>query len=96
MSGKWHLGLAEECRPQDHGFEQWFGFLVGCVDFFSHIFYWGMNREGPGINPTHDLWVDNEEVWKNGEYLTEVITEYSIQAIREAKKASKPFFLHVP
>ena len=93
MSGKWHLGLAEGCRPQDHGFEQWFGFLAGCVDFFSHIFYWGMNQEGPGINPTHDLWVNNEEVWKNGEYLTEVITEYSTQAIREAKKASKPFFL---
>ncbi len=40
MSGKWHLGLAEGCRPQDHGFDRWFGFLAGCVDFFSHIFYW--------------------------------------------------------
>ena len=96
MSGKWHLGLAEGCRPQDHGFEQWFGFLAGCVDFFSHIFYWGMNREGPGMNPTHDLWVNNKEVWKNGEYLTEVITEYSIQALRKAKKDSKSFFLYIP
>ena len=51
-----------------------------------------MNREGPGINPTHDLWVNNKEVWKNGEYLTEVITEYSIQAIREAKKLQSLFF----
>jgi len=96
MSGKWHLGLSDGCRPQDHGFDKWFGFLAGCVDFFSHIFYWGMNKEGPGINPTHDLWVNNKEIWKNGEYLTEVITEYALNSIREAKKEEKPFFLYIP
>ena len=96
MSGKWHLGLADGCRPQDHGFDRWFGFLAGCVDFFSHIFYWGMNRPGPGLNPTHDLWEDNVEVWRNGDYLTEVITEYAINAIRDAHAAGRPFFLYVP
>ena len=55
-----------------------------------------MNKEGPGINPTHDLWVNNKEIWKNGEYLTEVITEYALNSIREAKKEEKPFFLYIP
>src|SRR5690606_29410289 len=32
MIGKWHLGLAAGSRPGDHGFEEWFGFLAGCVD----------------------------------------------------------------
>jgi arylsulfatase A-like enzyme len=36
--GKWHLGLAEGSRPHDHGFDDWFGFMAGCVDYFSHIF----------------------------------------------------------
>ena len=37
--GKWHLGLAEESRPQNHGFDEWFGFMAGCIDYYSHIFY---------------------------------------------------------
>ncbi|MBC7255892.1 MAG: sulfatase-like hydrolase/transferase, partial [Chloroflexi bacterium] len=40
MVGKWHLGLAEGCRPHDHGFDYWFGFMAGCIDYYSHIFYW--------------------------------------------------------
>ncbi|MFW5799089.1 MAG: sulfatase-like hydrolase/transferase, partial [Planctomycetota bacterium] len=66
MFGKWHLGLAEGSRPVDHGFDTWFGFLAGCVDYYSHIFYWGMNRGGPGNDPTHDLWEDDREVYANG------------------------------
>ena len=96
MSGKWHLGLAAGSRPHDHGFDDWFGFLAGCVDFYSHIFYWGMNRPGPALNPTHDLWDNNKEVWRNGEYLTEVITQRAVAAIRRACADDTPFFLYVP
>jgi arylsulfatase A-like enzyme len=96
MSGKWHLGLAEGSRPDDHGFAHWFGFMAGCVDYFSQIFYWGMNRGGPGNDPTHDLWEDGEEVWRNGEYMTELITEKAIEYIREAADSDEPFFLYVP
>ena len=96
MSGKWHLGLADGCRPHDHGFDDWFGFLAGCVDFYSHIFYWGMNRPGPALNPTHDLWDNNQEIWRNGEYLTEVITQRAVSAIRRACADDTPFFLYVP
>ena len=62
MAGKWHLGVSEECRPNRHGFDRWFGFLAGCIDYYSHIFYWGMNFPGPGVNPTHDLWEDGTEI----------------------------------
>ena len=95
LSGKWHLGLSEESRPHHHGFEHWYGFMAGCVDYFSHIFYWGMNRPGPGINPSHDLWEDNEEVWQNGVYLTDAITEKAIDYLRDAAAADAPFFLYV-
>jgi arylsulfatase A-like enzyme len=36
MSGKWHLGVAPGSRPEDHGFDHWFGFLAGCIDYYSH------------------------------------------------------------
>ena len=49
-------------HPGNQGFDEWFGFLAGCVDYYSHIFYYGANQPGPGVNPTHDLWEDGEEV----------------------------------
>lgn len=90
--GKWHLGVAEQSRPHQHGFDHWYGFLAGCLDYYSHIFYYGMT-DGK-LNPTHDLWRDNEEIYENGSYLTERITEESISAIRRARESDKPFFLY--
>ncbi|MBN1642601.1 MAG: sulfatase-like hydrolase/transferase [Anaerolineae bacterium] len=95
MYGKWHLGLCPGSRPEDHGFDEWFGFMAGCVDYYSHIFYWGMNRGGPGNDPTHDLWHNGVEVWENGRYLTELITEHAVRYIRHAAQDPQPFYLYV-
>ncbi len=96
LFGKWHLGLAKGSRPGDHGFDEWFGFLAGCVDYYSHIFYWGMNMPGPGINPTHDLWHNDRETWDyNGQYLTDLITDKAVHHIRGAAQAGRPFFTYV-
>ena len=91
ISGKWHLGLKDECRPNSNGFDEFSGFLAGCVDYYSHIFYWGM-ADG-NTNPTHDLWENNEEVYDNGSYMTERITDKSIDFIRRHK--DEPFMLYV-
>ncbi len=96
IAGKWHLGLGEEFRPHNHGFDRSFGFFAGNVDYYSHIFYYGANQPGIGINPTHDLWEDNEEVWLDGQYFTELIAEKSIEYLREMAAEDKPFFLYVP
>lgn len=95
MSGKWHLGVNEASRPHRHGFDHWYGFLAGCIDYYSHIYYWGMNRPGPGINPVHDLWEDNRERRQDGEYFTEAVTEQAIAYLRHARRENKPFFLYV-
>jgi arylsulfatase A-like enzyme len=93
LSGKWHLGGMKACWPQHHGFQRWFGFVAGCVDYFSHIFYHGANHNGS--NPYHDLWEDGEERWLEGGYLTELITERAIGYIRDAARDDKPFFGYV-
>ena len=91
ICGKWHLGLKEECRPNSNGFDEFSGFLAGCLDYYSHIFYYGM-ADG-GSNPTHDLWENENEVYANGEYLTERITQKSVDFIERHKDG--PFFLYV-
>lgn len=93
MTGKWHLGVAEDCRPDRHGFDTWYGFLAGCVDYYSHIFYWGM---GDGrTDPVHDLWDNGQETYDNGRYLTELITQRAVSEIRSAARSNRPFFSYV-
>lgn len=91
MFGKWHLGVTEESNPNNHGFEEFFGFLAGCIDYYSHIFYW---EQANRVNPVHDLWHNHKEVWLNGQYMTEMITERAVNYIR--KDSDDPFFLYVP
>lgn len=89
MFGKWHLGTGPEFAPQHYGFEESFGFRAGCVDYYSHIFYWG------GHDPVHDLWEGDEEVWLNGEYLTTVIGQRAARFIGD-HAGRDPFFCYVP
>lgn len=91
ISGKWHLGLKDECRPNANGFDEFNGFLAGCLDYYSHIFYYGM-ADG-NTNPTHDLWENEKEVYANGEYLTERITAKGVDFIRRHK--DEPFLLYL-
>ena len=61
LIGKWHLGSRSDSRPNAQGFDHYFGFLSGCVDYYSHIFYWNQNN---GRVPYHDLWRNGEEQWR--------------------------------
>lgn len=45
---------------------------AGCIEYYSHIFYFDMEVGTEGI---HDLWQDGREVWANGRYFTELVTE---------------------
>jgi arylsulfatase A-like enzyme len=93
LYGKWHLGVREGSRPHDRGFDDWFGFLAGCVDYYSHIFYFDMDS---GHDPTHDLWENGREIWRNGEYFTELVTERAVDFVRRMAGEGRPFFLYVP
>lgn len=93
MVGKWHLGLDERCRPNQNGFDYFYGFMAGCIDYYSHIFYWSM-ADGR-TNPTHDLWENGQELYDNGKYFTEMVTDRAVKKIREMNEAEEPFFLYV-
>ncbi len=91
LFGKWHLGAAPEFRPDRRGFDESFNFLAGCIDYYSHIFYWGMNAQH---DPVHDLWHNGQEVWENGRYCTELIADYATEFVRDSG-ADAPFFMYV-
>lgn len=83
--GKWHLGYVPEEMPNGQGFEYSFGHLGGCIDNYSHYFYWnGPNR--------HDLWRNGEEVWRDGEFFPDLMTEEACRYMD--KHQDEPFFLY--
>jgi len=88
LTGKWHLGSTPDTVPNAHGFDYFYGFHDGCVDYYSHRFYWGEPRR---VN-FHDLWRNREEVFDDGAYLTERIGEEAVAFI-EGHRA-RPFFLY--
>ena len=88
LTGKWHLGSTAETVPNAHGFDYYYGFLEGCVDYYSHRFYWGDPRR---VN-FHDLWRNRQEVFEDGQYLTDRIGDEAAAFI--AQKRQSPFFLY--
>ncbi len=83
--GKWHLGYSEDTRPLAQGFDYSFGHMGGCIDNYSHFFYWN----GPN---QHDLWEDSTEIFRPGEYFPDMMVEQAVQFFKEHK--SEPFFMY--
>jgi arylsulfatase A-like enzyme len=87
--GKWHLGNTDETAPTGHGFDYFYGFHSGCVDFYSHRYYWGE----PRVPNYHDLWRNRTEIFEDGRYLTERITEEAAAYIGRSRR--NPFFSYI-
>jgi arylsulfatase A-like enzyme len=88
--GKWHLGETPDTVPNAHGFDRFTGFHAGCIDYYSHRYYWGEPRT---VN-YHDLWRDRTEAFEDGQYSTELFAREAAQFVRDNR--ANPFFLYVP
>ena len=84
LVGKWHLGWRPEFSPRAHGFDYFFGFKSGYIDYYQHT-------SGGDIGSRPDLFENDSAVTVPG-YMTDLITERSIRFI---EGATKPFFLEV-
>lgn len=83
--GKWHLGYTPETMPNGQGFDYSFGHMGGCIDNYSHFFYWnGPNR--------HDLWENGEEIHADGQFFPDLMVEKGRQFIIDHRE--EPFFLY--
>lgn len=83
--GKWHLGHTPDKTPNAQGFESSFGHLGGCIDNYSHFFYWnGPNR--------HDLVRDGEEVFHDGEFFPDLMADEATAFISQNR--DRPFLIY--
>jgi arylsulfatase A-like enzyme len=72
--------------PLAQGFDEFFGHKNGCIDNYSHYFYWaGANR--------HDLWRNDKEVWEEGA----LFPDLTVREARRFLKAgdARPFFMYL-
>jgi arylsulfatase A len=83
--GKWHLGYTPETMPGAQGFDHSFGHMGGCIDNYSHFFYWS----GPNI---HDLWRNDLEVFHDGEYFPDLMVREAVEFMEQ--KRDQPFFIY--
>lgn len=84
LIGKWHLGPPPHYGPLKSGYDRFFGFHGGGVDYFRHV----------GSNNKPDLW-DGETLVQSQNYLTDMIGDKTIEFMRSATAASRPYFASV-
>ena len=83
--GKWHLGYIKDKQPNAQGFDYSFGHFMGCIDNYSHYFYWsGPNR--------HDLYRNGKEVFYPGQFFPDLMVNEAFSFIEKNK--SHPFFMY--
>ena len=83
IMGKWHLGYKKEFFPVHQGFDQFYGYVSGNIDFHTHY-------DNAGIFD----WYHNLDSLDEQGYVTDLITQHSINFIRANK--DQPFFLYIP
>lgn len=90
LIGKWHLGAEASSGPNRHGFDEFWGFRGGAVDYYTHNVVTTDAVRLPA--PVHDLY-HNEAPTTSNAYLTDEITSRAEAFIQQ--RASGPFFLEV-
>ena len=82
LIGKWHLGLLPDFGPTKSGYDHFYGFRGGAVDYFAHT----------GTSHTDDFWDDDTSIHDDG-YLTDLLGDRALKVIGHHAKTDAPFFL---
>lgn len=83
IMGKWHLGYDPKYNPVEHGFDSFYGYVSGNVDFHSHY-------DNTGI---YDWYHNQDSIFEEG-YVTDLITAHAVDFITAHQ--DEPFFLYLP
>ena len=86
LIGKWHVGEVPQFGPTKYGYDHFWGFANGALDYFTHRV--GEPTSEPG------LW-DGEVKTEEHGYLTDLIADKTIHHIRDYSGRKQPFFLSV-
>jgi arylsulfatase A-like enzyme len=85
LIGKWHLGVTEPYWPTRRGFDYFWGFLSGTIDYFTH------ESRGGGATGRRVTY-ENEKLVKLEGYYPELMTARAVRFIEENR--AEPYFLY--
>jgi arylsulfatase A-like enzyme len=80
LVGKWHLGMLPKFGPLQSGYDHFYGFRGGAVDYYTHA------------NRSDDLWDDDAQVKQMG-YLTDMLGSRAVDVINGYAKSGRPFLI---
>jgi arylsulfatase A-like enzyme len=82
LVGKWHLGGLPRFGPLQSGYDHFYGFRSGAVDYYTHA----------GADQDDDLWDDDVQVHQMG-YLTGLLGSRAVDVINGYATSARPFLL---
>lgn len=82
LIGKWHLGRLPKFDPVKSGYQHFWGFRDGSIDYFTH----------DGFFNRPDLWDGDSAVETTG-YLTDLLGDKAMEMVEAFAPSDKPFFL---
>ncbi len=85
LIGKWHLGYLPDFGPLKSGYDHFWGFRGGGLDYFTH-------KTGAPDSDTEDLWDDDVKIHQVG-YLTTLMGDQAVKTIAANARSSQPFLL---
>ncbi|HMF91781.1 MAG TPA: sulfatase-like hydrolase/transferase [Candidatus Angelobacter sp.] len=81
LIGKWHLGALPRFGPLKSGYDHFYGFRGGALDYFSHA---NGSRE--------DFWDEDVPLHRTG-YLTDLLGSHAVEVIQGYAKTQQPFLI---
>src|SRR5882724_2089785 len=82
LVGKWHLGVLPKFGPLQSGYDHFYGFRGGALDYYFH--------NGP--DHRDDLWDDDVPVDQTG-YLTDLLGSRAVDVVNDYAKSGQPFLI---
>ena len=85
LVGKWHLGGLPDFGPLKSGYDHFWGFRWGALDYFTH-------KYGIASTDTDDLWDGGVKIHQAC-YLTDLMGDRAVEVIGDYAKSGQPFLL---
>jgi arylsulfatase A-like enzyme len=82
LIGKWHLGVLPRFGPLKSGYDHFYGFRGGALDYYMHT----------GTDHRDDLWDDDVQVDQMG-YLTDLLGNRAVEVVNGYAKSRQPFLI---
>lgn len=93
LVGEWHLGSKHSHRPCDRGFDEYYGLMDECCNYFNPA-----QRDPTFKGGRIRVFGHNDQIitqFPEDFYTTDAFTDHAIKTVRRFAQSDKPFFLHL-